>query len=145
MYCSIDSSSSSGSFVSIFKRLYFLFISYSSLNVDLYYFIIFVQLLLFNHAETNPVPYTRDKAAIVSSLQMESSFEGPDGGSCGITIKKVKAKKPKKGASSAKVTVKLKGSTKAEKKAVKAMNKQLKAIMVGLESTGGEAPLKEGG
>ncbi len=54
------------------------------------------------------------------------------GNPTGITVKSVKATKPKNGI--VKVTIVLKGSNKAEKKAVKAMNKKLKKISVAVET-----------
>ena len=52
----------------------------------------------------------------------------------------MKSTKPKHG--SAKVTIKLKGGSREEKKAVKKLNKQLKKIAVTVESQGTEAVAK---
>jgi len=78
------------------------------------------------------VPYTKNKKAVVNSLDITSTIEDADGKPCGIYIKSIKATKPKIGYS--KVTFKLKGSNKIEKKAVKAMNKSLKKIKVNVET-----------
>ena len=77
------------------------------------------------------VPYTKDKKAVVSSLDITSTIVDTDGNPCGIYIKSTKATKPKNGIT--KVTFKLKGSNKPEKKAVKVMNKSLKKIRVDVE------------
>lgn len=77
------------------------------------------------------IPYTRNKSAIVSAVGASlTMLEGS-----GISIKSVKAKKPKKNASSTTVTIKLKGSTKETKKAVKSLNRSLKNISITLKTT----------
>ena len=78
------------------------------------------------------VPYTKEKKAVVSSLNVTSTIGDANGNPCGIHIKSIKATKPKNGVS--KVTLKLKGSNKAEKKALKAINKSLKKIRVSIET-----------
>lgn len=74
------------------------------------------------------VPYSKNKKAIASACNVSLTIiEGS-----GISIKSVKAKKPKKNATTTTVTIKLKGSDKASKKAVKIMNKSLKNIPITL-------------
>ncbi len=71
----------------------------------------------------NPiVPYTPNKKDLVKSLDLTLSENK------GISVKSVKAGKPKNGKVS--VTIKLKGSGKEEKQAVKEMNKGLKGIEI---------------
>jgi len=80
------------------------------------------------------IPYTRNKKQVASSagVSMKLLKNGED--ASGISVKSVKAKKPKKNASSSTITIKLKGSDKETKKAVKAMNKSLKKIPITLKS-----------
>ena len=58
-------------------------------------------------------------------------MKDPQGNECGITTKSIKAKKTKNNFS--KVTIKLKGSIKEERRAIKKLNKQLKDIIVNIE------------
>ena len=74
------------------------------------------------------IPYTRNKRAIASSCNVSVKLlEGS-----GISVKSVKAKKPKKNASSTSIKIKLKGSDKQSKAAAKSMNRLLKKIGVTL-------------
>ena len=78
------------------------------------------------------IPNTKSKSGVINALNYKFVFLGIDGKPCGISVKKVKSTKPKHG--SAKVTFKLKGSTKEEKKAVKALNKSFKKILITIEN-----------
>lgn len=78
------------------------------------------------------VPFCKKKADVLRNLNVRFLVQTTDGKTTGITLKKTTSTKPKKG--SAKVTFKLKGSTKEEKKAVKKLNKQLKKILITVRS-----------
>ena len=79
----------------------------------------------------NPIPFSRNRRALANSLHVTSQITDADGNSTGIFVKSVKCSKAKGGRT--KTTVKLKGTTKAEKRAVKQMNKSLKKISVDVE------------
>ncbi len=78
------------------------------------------------------VPFTKNKKEVVSSLKVTMEALDPEGKSCGISIKSVKSNKPKNGI--AKVTIKMKGSSKPERKALKAVNRKLKKIPIEVEA-----------
>ena len=78
------------------------------------------------------IPSVKTKREVLSKLSYTAVISTSDGSSCGISIKRVKATKPKHG--NTKVTFKLRGSGKEERKAVKALNKSLKKIPIAVGS-----------
>lgn len=79
------------------------------------------------------VPFCKKKAEVLNNLNLRYEICRQNGDvkePCSITVKKVTSTKPSKKKGIAKVTIKLKGSTKEEKKAVKKLNKQLKKLEV---------------
>ena len=74
------------------------------------------------------VPNTKKKKDVVNHLNVSLTAMKSDGTKSNISIKKIKATKPKNGTS--KVTVKLKGGNKEEKKAVKSLNKSCKKLPI---------------
>lgn len=72
------------------------------------------------------IPYSPNPKEVAASLHPTLSVTDDKGKESGITIKNVKATKPKKGTT--KITITLKGSTKEERKAIKALNKKLKSM-----------------
>ncbi len=80
----------------------------------------------------NPIPYAKSKKVLARSLDVKCTVTDADGNSTRIYVKSVKATKAKNGFT--KVTIKLKGRTKLERKAVKQMNNSLKKILVEVSS-----------
>ncbi len=74
------------------------------------------------------VPYSKNKKTLANSLNVTCTVIDSDGNPTGITVKSMKATKPKGGYT--KVTIVLKGSDKDERKAVKTINKQLKKLKI---------------
>ena len=77
------------------------------------------------------MPYARKKYEVLANINVEYICRTVDGERCGIYVRSIKSSKPKNGR--ADITVKMKGSTKEEKKAVKRINRKLKKIMVRIE------------
>ncbi len=78
------------------------------------------------------IPYVKKKSEVIGKITVTLSVTNSTGEKAGIEVKSIKATKPKNGVT--KITIKLRGSTKDERKAAKVFNKSLKKIPVTVES-----------